>query len=188
MKSKKILFAYEKSIEDEQKMNIKKLCEMQQILDDRIINEHHLEGKNLEDNKILALLVEISELANETRCFKHWSTKGPSEQSVILEEYVDSLHFFLSIANSRKYDVDHLYRTYLQDFQPKAEEVSLVYAFKLVMEKIIMMENHPDRFHYMDSFHAYLNLGRMLGFNWEQIEQAYIKKNEINHKRQDNGY
>ena len=56
-------------------MNVKKLCEMQKVLDDRIIKEHQLEDKNLEENKILALLVEISELANETRCFKHWSTE-----------------------------------------------------------------------------------------------------------------
>jgi len=169
-------------------MNVKKLCEMQQILDDRIIREHHLEGLDLEDNKVLALLVEISELANETRCFKHWSTKGPSEQSVILEEYVDSLHFFLSIANSRNYDVDHLYDVYLSDFNGTEEEISLVTAFKQVMAKTITMEKNRDPFHYIAAFHAYLTLGKMLGFNWEEIEQAYIKKNEINHQRQDNGY
>ena len=80
-------------------MNVKKLSEMQKVLDERIVKEHGLEGKDLEENKILALLVEVNELANETRCFKHWSTKGPSEESVLFEEYVDSLHFFLSIAN-----------------------------------------------------------------------------------------
>ena len=93
-------------------MNVKRLSEMQEVLDDRIIKEHQLEDKNLEENKIFALLVEISELANETRCFKHWSKKGPSEESVILEEYVDSLHFFLSIANYHQYDVDRLYSSF----------------------------------------------------------------------------
>ena len=38
--------------------------------------------------------------------------KGPSEKSILLEEYVDSLHFFLSIANYRQYDVDRLYDVY----------------------------------------------------------------------------
>jgi dimeric dUTPase (all-alpha-NTP-PPase superfamily) len=169
-------------------MNVKKLCEMQKVLDDRIIKEHQLEDKDLEENKILALLVEISELANETRCFKHWSTKGPSEESVLLEEYVDSLHFFLSIANHYQYDVDRLYDLYVNDFKPSIKQTTLVTAFKVNMEKILKMEKKQDGFYYIDAFAAYLNLGKMLGFNWDQIEQAYMRKNEINHKRQDNGY
>ena len=124
-------------------MNVKKLCEMQEILDQRIMKEHGLEGKNLEDNKILALLVEICELANETRCFKHWSTKGPSEKGILLEEYVDSLHFFLSIANYRQYDVDRLYDVYSSDFALTEAPQSLVASFKDVMSKILEMEQQP---------------------------------------------
>jgi dimeric dUTPase (all-alpha-NTP-PPase superfamily) len=175
-------------IEEVDKMNVKKLSEMQKVLDERIVKEHGLEGKDLEENKILALLVEINELANETRCFKHWSTKGPSEENVILEEYVDSLHFFLSIANGQLYDVDRLYGNYIENFQPNTKKMSLVTAFKDIMMKILVMEKKQDSFHYIDAFSAYLNLGKMLGFNWEQIEEAYIRKNEINHQRQDNGY
>jgi len=169
-------------------MKVKKLCEMQQVLDNRIMKEHRLEGKDLEDNKILALLVEICELANETRCFKHWSTKGPSEQHVLLEEYVDSLHFFLSIANQRQYDVDRLYDVYLTDFTVKDEQWTLVEAFKDIMSKILMMEHNQDPYHYIHAFAAYLNIGKMLGFTWEQVEEGYMRKNEINHQRQDTGY
>ncbi|MBB6445227.1 dUTP diphosphatase [Bacillus benzoevorans] len=169
-------------------MNVKKLAEMQKVLDERIVIEHGLEGKDLEENKILALLVEICELANETRCFKHWSTKGPSEQSVLLEEYVDSLHFFLSIANAHEYDVDLLFDTYQRMFEQEKETVTLVPAFKDVMDRILLMEKKKDPYHYVEAFSAYLNIGKLLGFTWEQIEDAYIKKNEINHQRQDKGY
>ena len=41
--------------------------------------------------------MEIAELANETRCFKFWSNKGPSAKNTILEEYADCLHFLLTI-------------------------------------------------------------------------------------------
>ncbi|MFV0915273.1 dUTP diphosphatase, partial [Enterococcus faecium] len=34
----------------------------------------------------------------------------------------------------------------------------------------------------------YLGLGEMLGFALEEIECAYIEKNEVNHERQNNGY
>lgn len=47
--------------------------------------------------KLLALQVEVSELANATRCFKYWSMKGPEQRERLLEEYADVLHFFLSV-------------------------------------------------------------------------------------------
>ena len=108
-------------------MNLQRLYKMQQQLDDSI-----MQGKEMSDNevlvsRILALQTEISEFANATRCFKYWSTKEADKREDILEEYVDIMHFFLSLGNT-------------------------------------------------------------LGFTPVEIEQAYIKKNEENYRRQENGY
>ncbi len=54
-------------------MNLQKLFEAQKKLDDHIEKNKGLEGKNLLDKKILALQVELGELANEWRGFKYWS-------------------------------------------------------------------------------------------------------------------
>src|SRR5690606_12185173 len=55
-------------------MNLAKLFEMQKELDDRILAEHPIqEGEVRLAKKILALLVELGELANEARFFKFWS-------------------------------------------------------------------------------------------------------------------
>lgn len=54
-------------------MNLVKLFETQKILDDRIVKEKGLEGQDLLPEKILALQVELGELANEWRGFKFWS-------------------------------------------------------------------------------------------------------------------
>ncbi len=78
-------------------MDWNQLLNMQNELDRHIESEHGLQNADLVDKKILALLVELGELANETRCFKFWSKKAPSEQEVILEEYVDGIHFILSL-------------------------------------------------------------------------------------------
>src|SRR5690625_4915991 len=95
-------------------MNLTKLFETQRILDEKIVKEKGLEGQDLLDEKILALQVELGELANEWRGFKYWSTDQkartevfetsplPNEPLVVkknplLEEYVDCLHFILSI-------------------------------------------------------------------------------------------
>ncbi|KFZ32146.1 dUTPase, partial [Anoxybacillus flavithermus] len=41
---------------------------------------------------------------------------------------------------------------------------------------------------YIDMFGKFLGLGEMLGFTWEQVEEAYMKKNAENHSRQERGY
>nr|QRZ17779.1 dUTP diphosphatase [Virgibacillus sp. AGTR] len=37
-------------------------------------------------------------------------------------------------------------------------------------------------------FMQFIRLGEMLGFTTEQIEQAYLDKNKVNHERQANDY
>ncbi|WP_217562739.1 dUTP diphosphatase [Paenibacillus sp. GbtcB18] len=54
-------------------MKIAELYEMQKALDARIIEQKGLQGVDLLPNTVLALQVEIAELANEWRGFKHWS-------------------------------------------------------------------------------------------------------------------
>ncbi len=78
-------------------MQIQPLFRIQKALDQKIVRKHHLEGRNLLPAKVMALRVEVAELCNETRIFKYWSLKDPSAQEVILEEFVDCLHFVLSI-------------------------------------------------------------------------------------------
>ena len=79
------------------------LFERQRELDAYILEQQSLEGQDVLEEKILALLVELGELANETRCFKFWSQKPSSDKAVVLEEYVDSIHFLLSIGLEKGY-------------------------------------------------------------------------------------
>lgn len=56
-------------------LTLEQMYEMQKALDAKIIKEKGLEGQDLLQNTVLALQVEIGELANEWRGFKHWSTR-----------------------------------------------------------------------------------------------------------------
>jgi dimeric dUTPase (all-alpha-NTP-PPase superfamily) len=40
----------------------------------------------------------------------------------------------------------------------------------------------------VDLFHFLVSLAQTLGMTAEDIYQGYVKKNEVNHKRQDSGY
>lgn len=161
-------------------MHFKKLFELQEVLDDRIRQQHNLNGQVLLSKKILALNVEIGELANETRCFKFWSDKKPSEKEVILEEYVDCLHFILTIGLDKQFtDVD---------IDSKNSEYAVTDQFLNLYIDVNDFIVCSSKDHYITLFEDFLSLGRSLGFKDEEIVSAYLTKNNINHKRQDEGY
>lgn len=162
-------------------MNLNKLFSMQEILDDRIEKQHNLQDVSLINKKILALIVELGELANETRCFKFWSKKSPSSKEVTLEEYVDCLHFILSIGLYNKYlDIELNYLNHTDS--------NLTDLFLTLNLSISNFINNQSKENYVNIFNNFLFLGKLLGFTPTDIETAYISKNEINHERQDQGY
>ncbi|MCY9674648.1 dUTP diphosphatase [Bacillus pumilus] len=190
-------------------MNLEKMFEMQKELDNRIIREKGLEGQDLLPGLILALQVELAECANEWRGFKFWSNdqqprtciinkKGETSRDYyknpLLEEYVDCLHFILSIGNLTKYsknnDVNDLKRNTLEASGVKAflelfKEITFFNEERKVSKNTIGLTRIMI---YERIFWRFNELGIALGFTPEQIEQAYMDKNAVNHKRQQEGY
>lgn len=162
-------------------MNYEKLFMMQQALDAHIETKHGLTNEDLFDQKVLALLVELGELANETRCFKFWSLKPSSSRETILEEYVDGVHFILSLGIVCGYAKESL-PAGVQAGQDLNEQFLTVYDKINVFKKTRSL---PD---YTSVFQAYLQLGGLLGFSEADVEQAYVSKNEVNYQRQQAGY
>lgn len=161
-------------------MDWQKLFTMQEQLDTYIQTNNQVIATDLFDKKILALLVEVGELANETRCFKFWSKKAPSEKAVILEEFVDGVHFILSIG------IDLGYKTEAIEVTTIDEDATAL--FNLVFEKINQLKQTPNLAHYKELFSAFLSLGQVLGFQESDIQQAYFEKNKVNFTRQDSNY
>jgi len=208
-------------------MNIAKLYEMQKTLDARIIEEKSLQGQDLLPNTILALQVELGEMSNEWRGFKHWSNdqeprleircakcagagdhyeqygwtpsrkphkskcgacngKGHTKQP-LLEEYVDCVHFFLSIA--RQLGLDETDLTIIDDYLEGS--TTNVLTRLIYHTGGIGMEYSPYSAitSYRMAFNMFFALGQQrFGFTLEQIEAAYLDKNKVNHERQANGY
>ena len=188
-------------------MNLEKLFEMQRKLDEKIVEEKGLQGQDLIDKKILALQVELGELANEWRGFKFWSIRQePTTNDLrvadykengeaiietynpLLEEYVDCLHFILSIGLDLKLGGPYVIGTYkgpniIRQFNFVYQDVSkLDVAINEDWEEGEIFEQYDEL------VRGFLGLGEMLGFTREEIEQSYYEKNRINHERQENGY
>lgn len=162
-------------------MDWEKLYQTQKQLDQYIIDNHNLSAEeDLFQHRYLALLVELGELANETRCFKFWSTKSKSETEIILDEYVDGIHFILSLGLEKDY---YFSLTEIEDISfSETEQFNRVFAAAVQFKQQTTKENYDNL------FINYLQLGQLLGFQAEHIQAAYYKKNEVNFARQDQGY
>lgn len=207
-------------------MYLAKLFEMQRKLDAHIEKEHpRQEGEDRLAKKILALKVELGELAQEWRGFKFWSNNqkprtlvysicpscdgtgtpkgipwesgidcdkcegtGEIETNPLLEEYVDCLHFILSIGLELNIDPKEIKGIY--------ERSNVVEQFNAIFDCVSRFWSRVDKgFSYEEqvewyvwTFKAFRVLGHQLGFTWQQIEEAYMKKNQENHRRQEDGY
>ncbi|WP_409297723.1 dUTP diphosphatase [Peribacillus sp. SCS-26] len=176
-------------------MNLKNLFDMQKVLIDRI---GYQEPDKFEKT-VLALLVEVGECANEWRGFKYWSkdqlprTKGAWKYSTgiengmfidiyenpLLEEYVDGLHFVLQLGIE-------INCTPCTPSTIQVSNITTLFNFLYSQISQFSLYKAPRNYSYM--LETYLGLGNELGFTWEQIERAYMDKNEINHLRQEQGY
>lgn len=180
-------------------MNLLKMYEMQKTLDNHILDQHpELKGQDNLEWKVLALLVEVSECANEWRGFKKWSkdqqprtTKSrvpymdlddAEFYNPLLEEFVDGIHFILSIGNDLGFQLPKPKLVHIED---TGKMYLKIYKNALML---LQCGRYHKEFYYDELLGNYVGLGKALGFTWNEIEIAYMSKNEINHKRQDQGY
>ena len=161
-------------------MNLQKLFTMQEALDHYIQTNKQV-TEDVFTKKGLALLVELAELANETRCFKFWSEKGPSEREVILEEYVDSIHFLLSLGNEK--GLNDLEKWPLETMEE--DLTSLFLQTNIAIGEFLL---NPTKSSYEKTWILYGAIAEQLGFSSEDVLKAYMSKNETNYERQQNGY
>lgn len=220
-------------------MDLKKLFQIQKELDEHIEQKHpRFDGEDRLSKKILSLLVELGELANEQRSWKFWSedqeprnfTKcwncsgqengyfsgykwtGEKEDCIeclgtginktknpLLEEYVDCLHFILSIGlqEYEYYKDNTLQIGWIRNHDPIKYE-NLIKQFNYMFQQIgyfydCIAENEwgsktEVEEQYEQTYRMFFGLGEMLGFTWKQIEQAYMSKNKVNYERLESGY
>lgn len=157
-------------------MDLNKLFNLQQKLDSTILKEHHLNDESLFSKKALALQVKLAELANKTKCFKYWSSEEPSSKELIIEEYIDCLHFILSIGLDKNFD----------DI-----ELSVVSTKNILTDQFLDLFIDTNDFlicssldTYITLFEDFLCLGKNLGFSEDTIENTFLNENLIARDRQ----
>ena len=164
---------------------------MQAKLDAHIERERpRKENEDRLVKRVLALQVELGELANEWQGFKFWRNDQEPRTELwddrlrfhnpLLEEYVDCLHFILSIGLEN--EVGTFTGDEIMPIKMGTIEMQFITLFKVTVTFL------EDISYYQEMWEFFIGLGEMLGFTWEEVEQAYYAKNKENHERQDEGY
>ncbi|MCT6926341.1 dUTP diphosphatase [Metasolibacillus sp.] len=113
--------------------------------------------------------------------------EGSYSKNPLLEEYIDCLHFILSIGleiGYKEFDEEEMNEYFAQVSDDEKNGITRQFiAINYITS--CMLENY---IHYEQALYEILSLGEMLGFTWEQVEGAYLTKNKTNHERQLNGY
>jgi dimeric dUTPase (all-alpha-NTP-PPase superfamily) len=121
------------------------------------------------------------------------------QEKPLIEEFVDGVHFYLSIAIQKGWqEALWVYEEQLDpdDFDGNLTSwyLEMVYFLnKAYLE--VYPEGHnvagfqTNEYYFRIAWTEFLNIGiNGFGFTQKQIEQAYMDKNAVNHKRQVDGY
>ena len=160
--------------------NLSELFKAQARLDETIAKNHNVSYATTRSPRTLALLVEIGEFANTTRCFKYWSNKGSEAKDVVLDEYADGLHFFLSLGIDIK--------TTKEVYEISKPDNNLTDQFHLVYRLIADFKDDASEVNYIKAFSSFLNILPLIGYTWKDLEEAYYKKLGTNYLRQETNY
>ena len=162
------------------KMDLTELYKKQAELDETIAVNHNVSYATTRNKRTLSLLVELGEFANATRCFKYWSNKPSEPMERVLDEYVDGLHFFLSLGIDIKTSKNVYHITKHQE--------DLTKQFHLIYHNIDNFYKKQDDKSFIKAFQSFFNLLPLLGYRWISLKNAYYKKLPVNYDRQNNNY
>ncbi len=170
--------------------DLKEMLLQQEKLDQYIYHKNDVEDvSDIFKEKIIALEVELSEFANEVRFFKYWQDKEVNKEKALFE-YVDSLHFFLSLFNDYGVTAEAI-NDYLSEYQEENKDNSFlnIYAHAKRWALTLMVDKEREsHLSLMIAFNYFMNLGKKLNFEREDILRAYKEKRMKNYERQEVGY
>ncbi|MBN0919308.1 dUTP diphosphatase [[Mycoplasma] gypis] len=161
-------------------MNLDKVFEIQKKLDAKFAENIDPNESNLQTKKIIALIVEISEFANEVQEFKYWKMNKNIDKAKVLEEYADGIHFLSSLSIG--------FGLCGEEFNPKVVANTFSKQLAVVFEKAGQLFSSDSKALLKEVFELYLGLAKILDINEEVIIESFFRKNEINFQRIKNNY
>ena len=102
------------------------------------------------------------------------------EKEIILDEYADGLHFFLSLGIDIK--------TSLDTYEIVVPNRELTEQFEKIYKDICDFSKLENDSSFINAFSSFLSLLPLLGYTWQDLKDAYYKKLDTNYVRQQTNY
>ena len=168
-------------------MNINPLFKKQAELDAYIGESKGIKMEDKKTERVLALLVEWGEFLNCVPfLFKYWKSNQAMNRDEALEEYVDNLHFLLSIGN------DHGFTEYEHTkINNHADMKLIVFGITNIISRIgssLITRGKVNKGDYDKLLDNFIYFGNQLGFTENEILTSYELKHAENYSRQQRNY
>lgn len=150
-------------------MNIENLFEIQRTIDNNIIFDPSLSKYKVVARQNLELHIKMSDLANETKCYKYWIGDDPIlNNDAIFDKYIICLQDILSLGlNNGYYDINDI------EIELEESEYCLSDQFLNLYVDINDQVISPSKDHFLTLLEDFLNLSITLGFSIEKIIEHY---------------
>ena len=157
---------------------LRELLEIQKKFDSRIPT------LNLQDSKV-AYVVEFFEWFNTLETFKNWKKKPGKPLDVQLDELADMLAFGLSITNQSKSDINDIL-DYIEDgdYDHYIKKTNVDFGDMDVVDELMSDIDEIYNGWFTNNLFMPFAIANHY-YSIEQLIQAYKKKMERNHARQD---
>ena len=160
-------------------MNLNTLFKKQKELDEYIYERNNVTAEEVFERKIVALLVELGELANELQFFKYWKENTNIDRQRAIEEYIDVIHFAIGLAVDLGVD-EHEY------IETQPQDLSKLFIGIANLATVLSLSKSKE--HAKSLLNNVITLGYQLGLTEETVLVAYDEKNAINYERQNSNY
>ncbi|WZL74550.1 dUTP diphosphatase [Clostridiaceae bacterium 35-E11] len=167
-------------------MELKQLFTVQNIIENHIkklasMEENILGEENIFHLRFLALQVKTSEIANLTKCYKYSKIKENIPKEKLMIRYMDAMKLLLSIGNVHEFNIINEDAICVVD-----KEQNIIKLFSYIFDDITSLKHALEKDNYIDSlsiytrlFSNFVNLGELLGLNFEEVYNFYLHQVEI---------
>lgn len=195
-------------------MNLNSLFSRQAKLDNYIIKEKELEGKDLLPRKTVALIAELYECVNEAEFFKFWK-ENPKPRNYDVQCHACGGSGMIEIGIAKFEVCEYCEGTGIRIRNPMLIEYVDMIHFLVGVANDLGYTSHKytapkpmdlneltlgitniastlhkfrTKKHIETLFNYVILLGYQLGFDEKMVIEAYHEKNKENYERQQNGY
>jgi len=145
--------------------NISKLYEVYinkelQTTKNELLNTHRL------NQKILSFIHDLSEVAQDSRCYLFWEKEEPVNHQLLLEHYIEGLTMLMSIGYELRIDT-------IKNHTEIPYPIDICNLFFKIYHSILKVQSHYSSDDYQNTIDDYFTLGFQLGIELDEIIESY---------------